>query len=174
MCAREKPVCPDEQACLALLQTYGTPAHVIAHCKAVAAAADRMGHALVERGYALNLRLIRAAALLHDIARTEPDHPTAGARYVERAGGCPALGEIIRVHMDLPEEMTDRITEAMVVYLADKLVEEDREVTLEQRFLPRIHRAEEPVRTIIEEKYRRAQRVFRLVEAALSGENRQE
>ena len=37
---------PDKDRCLAYLDEYGTPAHVIGHCKAVAEAACRIGEAL--------------------------------------------------------------------------------------------------------------------------------
>lgn len=165
---QDKVPYPDEQACLALLHAFGTPVHVIAHCQAVARAAERMGAALVERGYPLDLALIRAAALLHDIARTERDHEVAGAEYVKGAGCSPRIAEIVRVHMNLPEEQAHGINEAVVVYLADKLVEEDREVSLEQRYAPRIARAEEPLRGFIMQKYERAQQVYQMVSAALS------
>lgn len=159
--------CPDEGECLTLLNQYGTPPHVIAHCKAVARVADRMGVALLAKGISLNLSLIHGAALLHDIARVERDHPQAGAVYLRQAGCDPRISDIIAVHMDLPEEQTHEITEAVVVYLADKLVEEDKEVSLAQRYEPRMARAEEPLRSIIRRKYEIARRVYQMVQNVL-------
>ncbi|MGI6498852.1 MAG: HD domain-containing protein [Oscillospiraceae bacterium] len=164
---RDRAPYPDEQACLGLLCAFGTPAHVVAHCRAVANVAVRMGAALAERGHPLDLSLIKAAALLHDIARTEQNHEVAGAAYVERAGCSPRVGEIIRTHMNLPEG-THEINEAVVVYLADKLVEEDREVSLERRYAPRIERADGPLKEIIRQKYERAQEVYKMVSEVLS------
>ena len=60
---------PDRQECLRLLKEYGTPEHVIRHCMAVADTAVRIGRALNEHGYHLDLELIQAAALIYDIAR---------------------------------------------------------------------------------------------------------
>ncbi len=159
---------PDEQACLALLHAFGTPDHVIAHCKAVAAKADQIGAALVAGGYSLDLGLIHAGALLHDIARTEPNHEFAGAQYVEKAGCHPKVAEIVGMHMDLPESETHEITEKVVVYLADKLVEEDKEVSLKERYAPRIARADGAMREMIEQKYKTAQRIDQMVSDALS------
>ncbi|MGX8773666.1 MAG: hypothetical protein ACSW8G_01265 [Bacillota bacterium] len=41
---------PDREQCLRFLKEYGTPDHVVAHCKAVADAACRIGRALNEAG----------------------------------------------------------------------------------------------------------------------------
>lgn len=38
------------------------------------------------------------------------------------------------MHMDLPESMSDTLDERSLLYLADKLVREDRYVGLEERF----------------------------------------
>ena len=48
---------PDRQECLRLLKEYGTPEHVIRHCMAVADTAVRIGRALNEHGYHLDLEL---------------------------------------------------------------------------------------------------------------------
>jgi HD superfamily phosphodiesterase len=166
----QAPFCPDEAECLALLESYGTPPHVVAHCRAVARAADRMGAALSARGFSLNLPRICAAALLHDIARKSPDHAHVGAAYLQEAGVDPWICDSVAVHMDLPEERTREITEAVVVFLADKLVAEAEEVSLDQRYARQMAKADDDLRAIIQRKYQTARQVYQMVQDALNPE----
>ena len=111
--------------CLALLRAAGTPERAVRHC---AAAADRAGR--LARAAHMDPGPIRAAALLHDIARGRPRHPELGADWL--AGlGYPETAELIRAHHDHPG---DRLDAAGIVCLADKLVLGERPCTLEERF----------------------------------------
>ena len=111
----------------ALWETYNTPAPVRAHCEAVAL---RAGELAGQTGLTLNLGLLNAACLLHDLARDWPDHARACGELLTKEG-YPELGAVIAVHHDLPQ---DAGMEAGLLYLADKLVQGDRPVTLEERF----------------------------------------
>ena len=76
---------PDREAlsfaeCAALLGRLKTPPAVAAHCRAVAHLALEMGKALNTAGFSLNLNLIRAAALVHDMARIQPNHAKGGRK----------------------------------------------------------------------------------------------
>ena len=101
------------------------PEKVVKHCKKTAEVAIR-----IAAHTDLNQELIRYSALLHDLARKEPSHAERGGAYLE-ALGYSVLADVIRQHHDHTGE---RLDEAAIVYLADKLVLEDREVTLEERF----------------------------------------
>ena len=101
-----------------------------AHCRAVAALADELGRALREKGAPLDADALHAAALLHDIARGEPDHAALGARRLG-ALGYPGIAEIVRQHHELESAALD---EAAVVYLADKAVRGARRVPIDERF----------------------------------------
>ena len=48
--------------------------------------------------------------------------------------GYPEIAAMISTHHDLSVKKKTEITEAAVLYLADKLIQEDREVSLEERF----------------------------------------
>ena len=61
------------------------------------------------------------------------DLPLLAAELERRGYG--RLASIVRVHMDLPEEMGEILDERSLLYLADKLVIEERYVGLEERFL---------------------------------------
>ena len=78
----------------------------------------------------VNRPLLRAAALLHDLVRTKPNHPQAAAAVLDREG-YPALARIVASHHDLPD---DADTEAIVLYLADKMPRETGRVSIAERF----------------------------------------
>ena len=124
---------PDEETIRGLWKRYRTPENVIAHCRAVAEKAMLLTNELKESGYELNKKLIYSAAMLHDIARSEPDHAVWGAKRIAKEG-YEKVADVIACHHDLNEEENDPVTEKTIVFLADKLVSEDREVTLEERF----------------------------------------
>jgi molybdenum cofactor cytidylyltransferase len=113
------------------------PPAVAAHGRAVAEAALRIGEALNHASYSLNLQLIGAAALVHDMARGAPDHTRRGGKLL-RSLDMPLMAEIVEAHMDLTLAEGQPIGEAEVVFLADKLVKEDRWVGLADRFHRRL------------------------------------
>ena len=49
---------------------YGTPEHVIGHCRAVSFVAVKLAEELNKHGYSFDLSLVRGAGLAHDVART--------------------------------------------------------------------------------------------------------
>ncbi len=120
----------EDTVCLALLHAAGADQQRIAHCRAVAALAQELCTALAEKGLILDSAAVRSAALLHDIARAEPEHAALGARWL-RELGYEAEAELVRQHHD-PDSTA--LTEAAVVYLADKAVRGNRRVRIGERF----------------------------------------
>lgn len=111
-------------------QKCHTPAEVQRHCQAVANKVMELSEGLsVERD------LVYAAAMLHDICRSEgKDHPGKAAKILAKAG-YKELAQIVAVHQDLTENMPDALAEeAELLYLADKLLKGASHVTLEERF----------------------------------------
>lgn len=103
------------------------------HCKKVALVANNIGQALVSRGADLDLRIIEAGALLHDLAKGQKDHAIVGEALVSQMG-FPRIGQVIGAHTDLSLDETSPVTESEVVHLADKCVKGDRIISMEQRF----------------------------------------
>ncbi|NLH82841.1 MAG: HD domain-containing protein, partial [Phyllobacteriaceae bacterium] len=125
---------PEPIECEAILDAAGASDGLRRHVHAVAAFAGSLAERLVAGGLALDVDLVRAAALLHDVAKGLPHHADAGAAFV--AGlGFPETAAVIARHMDLGR--TDPpLDETAIVYFADKLFREDRLVGLEERFAP--------------------------------------
>ena len=119
-----------EELCLALLHAAGTPENVIAHCCAVAGKAMQLADRAEAGGVPVDRGLLYSAAMLHDIARTEPDHAVLGAAWL-RTLGYPDVAEVIAQHHDFEG---NELNEAALLFLADKYLQGDREVTLEERF----------------------------------------
>lgn len=158
---------PDRAQCYAYLREYGTPPHVIGHCKAVAAVGYTLAKALNERNRTfalrntrdnidpgkkdcdgqplqrtLDLQLILAAGLLHDIARVEDMHWEAGARFCEQRGLLQEA-KIVRVHMTYdPFNDLAHLDETDIVCLADRTVLEDRYAGIDRRIDYIIDKAE--------------------------------
>jgi len=128
---------PGETRCAQILAGRAAPPELVAHSRAVAAVATALAAALNEHDQHLCLQLLTAAALLHDVARAEPDHAVAGAVVLESLG-YPRVAAVVRRHMDLGADGGEDVGEAEVLFLADKLVLGERVVTLEDRFAPRL------------------------------------
>lgn len=126
-----KKICswPLKETCQMLLEKYHTPNPVRIHCEAVANRALEL--AAQVKGIEVDLGLLQAACELHDIARaTGREHAKNGADWLIFEG-YPDVAAVISVHHDLP---ADAAIEAQLLYLADKLVQGDRYVSLEDRF----------------------------------------
>ena len=128
---------PTRLEALALLEQYQNhkPGRM-EHSVAVADLALAMGRLLVENGTPLNLPLIEAAALLHDIRKGEPDHDRAGGDLL-RTLGYPEVAAVAEVHTRLGGRIPapgDPIAEDEVVYLADKSYRGTRLVSIEERY----------------------------------------
>lgn len=116
-----------------LYEEYSTPAHVKAHCRAVADTAVKLADTLNKHGYNLDLDLIKGAGLAHDVARTGEEHWNVGADALEALGYYDEA-KIIRVHMFYsPFNQLDKLNECDMVCLADRLVKEDCYVGLDER-----------------------------------------
>lgn len=125
---------PTPKQCLLILKNHQVPEHIIRHSQIVYHIALYLGRELNKNGEKLNLPLIGAGALLHDIAKIEEDdHARAGAEILIRLG-YPEIAEIVRQHVILDQPQLERIDEAAVVHYADKRVKHTKIVSLAERF----------------------------------------
>jgi molybdenum cofactor cytidylyltransferase len=119
---------------LFLLAAAGTPANIVRHCRAVAAVGEYLAHALKPRLPALDVALVRAGCLLHDIARVLPHHALLAQEALANLG-LPHLGAVVGEHMVISADRPGApgVTEAELVYLADKMVADGELVGLDER-----------------------------------------
>jgi uncharacterized protein len=133
---------------LAIMRKAGCSNGVIEHCINVTDVAMRLAKALREKGCNLDLALVEAGALLHDLGRAKThcvEHGAVGGMMARELGLPEALARIIERHVGAgipPEEaeelglpegdyMPETLEEKVVCY-ADKLIEGDREVDFEE------------------------------------------
>ncbi len=156
---------PDAEECEAMMAAADAGEAVRRHCRAVADLAVSMAMRLEEAGVELDVDLARAAALVHDIAKGRPHHAQAGAEIVTEFG-YPKIAEVVARHMSI--DFGDRrIDEGAVVYLADKLIQGESRVSLEQRFAPAVSRwSEDPFALAgVRKRWADAEAIFQAVVA---------
>jgi putative nucleotidyltransferase with HDIG domain len=127
---RMHPPC-NETLCRQLLACAGTPGEVKKHCWAVAREAERIAGELLCAGERIDPKLVMQGALLHDIARGCAHHDTVGADWLSELG-YEQIARVIRSHHDLDGENEN--LEAAVIYLADKCMQGEKKVSIEERF----------------------------------------
>lgn len=160
---------PSRHTCEQLMcERFAVDSPVIEHCRAVAHFAFLLAGKLNDAGCHLDLALIEAAALLHDLAKGEPDHAAAGAAVL-REMGYGSVADLVAVHMEAPTRSDDAIDVADLLFLTDKLVEGTRVVPLETRFRRQLerHAHDRPVLARINQRLENARTIKRRVEERL-------
>jgi len=130
---------PNREECLRLMDDFGMLENIIDHSLEVARVALFLSKELNKRGQKIDLALVEAASLLHDLTKTEclrtkEDHALKGCQVLERMG-YPRVGEVVAQHIWLIKEGDPSIvSEEEIVNYADKRVMHDRIVPLKERF----------------------------------------
>ena len=113
--------------------------HIIRHSLEVARVALFLSLELNKKGQRIDLALVEAASLLHDLAKaeclkTKEDHAKVGCQLL-KGMGYERVGEVVAQHVRLEEEENpSAVSEEEIVNYADKRVMHDRIVPLEERF----------------------------------------
>ena len=129
---------PTRDECEVILTSaYGVSEEVMSHSRLVDRVARTLGQALCQVGERLDAGLICAGALLHDIAKGQKND--MGARFLDEMGFSP-VARIVATHTDMGVKESAPISEGEVVYIANKLVEGDRRVSLDRRFQSKTER----------------------------------
>ena len=117
----ERRAIPTPAEAEALLAIEQVPPQGLAHARGVAAVAEALGRELNAVGAGLDIALIKAAALLHDVAKGRPHHEAAGGALLA-ALGFDAAATIVAAHRDSDLPPDAPLTERELVYIADKFV----------------------------------------------------
>ena len=126
---------PSIKECFELMARYRMLANIKAHSIMVARVARLLGSNMA--GVELDMDLIIAGALLHDIAKTQcldsnRNHALEGEEIVLKHGP-DKLAEIVAEHVVLGQTTPGIIVEKQIVYYADKRINHDQVVSLEER-----------------------------------------
>jgi len=156
---------PTWNECDAILAKLAVPDIVVKHCRTVANVAAKLAEHLNKSGLKLDISLIIAGGLLHDLAKGKPDHAYCGARIVKRLG-YPQVARIVASHTDIAFKEGFPLDEAAVVYLADKLVKHHRIVSVSERYQYSLERyAADPAALLaVRQRFLNTQRIAKIVE----------
>lgn len=136
--------------------------HIIRHCDAVGGLAEKLAHALLQRNIVARPLAVRRAGEVHDLLRfidfkpesnqhfpaTDEQYRLWGTMKKHYAGlkheaactqflaerGYAALGKIVETHGLLFNFLAPETTEQKILFYADKRVNVDHVVTLDERF----------------------------------------
>ena len=120
-----------------ILRELGISPGLAAHMDKVDEIAAEFCERLNAAGAMLNPGLLAASCRLHDICKGEPDHAGAAARKLTAMGYSDAAG-IVAVHMEIDVAADGPVTEAELLYLADKMTEGSLIPGLEARMNARL------------------------------------
>lgn len=155
-----------------LWDKYNLPQRKRHHSRLIAHVCEYLASRLNTNGESVNIPLLRAGALLHDIDKAIPRrdgevHPQTGVRVL-RGEGMEDIADLIRhhsVHFILDPATAPRTWEEKVLFVADKMVKDDV-IGVERRFdlwfaegLP--HDAQAMLRAALPKVKRLAQEVFK-------------
>ena len=131
---------PTSEECRALMENVlHVDEEIIRHGRAVAKVATSLGLELNRAGCCLDIPLLEAAALLHDLAKGEPDHARRGARLLGELGFGKVAGPVA-THMDITITEGETINAGELLYLADKMVQGERRLSPAERFRAKMER----------------------------------
>ncbi|OAQ20813.1 HD domain-containing protein [Thermosulfurimonas dismutans] len=131
---------PSLEECYRLLEKEGVPFHIRRHAEKVALVAVFLGKELIKRGEKLNLKLLCAGGLLHDLTKhhslkTGENHAESARNLLLRLG-YPEVAKVVEQHIFLkPGPPGTPIREEELVYYADKRVKHEEIVSLKERFI---------------------------------------
>jgi uncharacterized protein len=142
---------PNRESSLRLLRRVGLDHKVIDHSVAVSRTSLEIAIKMRENGVNIDVDLVEAGALLHDIGRTKVHgiaHGRVGAEMLRELGYPDALARIAETHVlcgvladqtdqEFNTQMQNRTpmtTEEKIVCYADKITLENRKTTLRERY----------------------------------------
>lgn len=129
---------PSMEQCFLLMDRYEMLDNIKAHSEMVKKVAQLIAGKLRESGEKISLEKTAAAALMHDIAKTPclktgEDHAAMG-RKICHENHLDEIAEIVGEHVRLKAyDPDERVSEKEIVYYADKRVNDDVIVSLEER-----------------------------------------
>lgn len=131
---------PSDSECVQCQNRFCVPEHVRAHCAGVALIATALARRARENGLDVCVQEVRAAALLHDVAKAYTiqhggNHSQLGGAWIMDLTGNARIAQAITHHVHWPFEVDAREHFlALTVLYADKRVRHDEIVSLGERY----------------------------------------
>jgi len=131
-------IIPGVNECLDLMEQYHMLPNIKDHSIVVTEVAGVITNGLIAAGYDLSLETVIAGALLHDIGKTacldnDDDHAARGLEIC-LAHNLETIADIVAEHVILKNYAPQNgFAEKEIVYYADKRVNHDKVVSLEER-----------------------------------------
>jgi uncharacterized protein len=138
---------PNREQAIKLLQENNCPPQVIQHCLAVTEFALGIAYRLQEKGIQIDLPLVEAGALLHDLGRSKThkvDHSLVGSQIAQKIGLPQPIVNIIKRHVGAgitdeeanwlgwPKDIyVPQTIEEKIVSYADKRIDQGKVVPIE-------------------------------------------
>lgn len=129
---------PSTETCFKLMNDYRMPPHIRQHSIMVEKIAVLLAGSLVQAGMILSLEKVQAGALMHDIAKSiciesGGDHCAKG-KEICLLNGLDEIADIVGEHVRIRNHRLEGpVSEKEIVYYADKRVNHDKVVSLEER-----------------------------------------
>jgi uncharacterized protein len=138
---------PNREQAIELLRKNNCSPQVISHCTAVAELAVETAGKLEGKGIKINIELVEAGALLHDLGRSKNhtvNHAIIGAEIANSIGLPEPVIKIIKRHVGAgitaeeaqllgwpKDTYTPQTLEEKVVSYADKLIDQSKKIPIE-------------------------------------------
>ena len=151
----ENSSCPSLSLCRKIQDYFQMSDTVKAHSDKVLMVAMSISNKLFKRGIELNKKIIMASCLLHDIAKGSPNHADLGSDWLKDMG-FTKVSQVVKEHMEL-KSISRVPREKEVVYLADKMVDDDKIVTINEKFSSKEKMYENNYEALNAVKYRKKQ-----------------
>ena len=156
---------PNSRECDEFFNIYDVQDNIKSHSKKVRdLALELLDNYEGNTGYVnhINREILKAACLLHDIAKKEKKHAHRAADILSKMG-YDEVAYIISTHMDIIVDENEDITANEILYLADKLVKEDKIVPLNIRMQETIelYRGNQEAMDNIVNRYKMAEKIIK-------------
>ena len=169
---------PTPEKCYEMMEEYGMLENIRAHSLIVRKVATVIGRGIRKTGCDISMERIAAGALMHDIGKTpclnsDADHADVGRKICIRHH-FQEIAEIVGQHIHLKGYLSaGPICEREIVYYADKRVNHDMVVSIEERLeylLDRYAKGREELKRLIRSNFDQCRDVERKIFSLLEFE----
>jgi uncharacterized protein len=167
---------PTAEQCYELMERYGMLDNIRAHSIMVEKIANLLAREIEKRGEKISLIKITAGALMHDIGKTpclntRDDHAAWGSEICN-LNHLEEISSIVGEHVILKNfDPEGAVSEAEIVYYADKRINHDKVVTIDERLkdlLVRYGKGNKRIETSIEKNFEQCRMVEKKLFSILS------